>query len=114
VLRETTSRGLCGLAAHGVWLEPSRQKKISSKKNLFRQPLSTGLGPWLARMFHDMMMLKLQVMNGQHAHHMQELFHSHWPGADVVPINGLRLPCVLLNSCAFSASVSAVRAAARR
>jgi hypothetical protein len=45
-------------------------------------------------MFHDMMLLKLQVMNGQHAQHMQELFHSHWPGADVVPINGLRPPYV--------------------
>jgi hypothetical protein len=39
-------------------------------------------------MFHDLMLLKLQVMHGQHT---EMLFHSHWAGADIVPINGLRL-----------------------
>lgn len=42
-------------------------------------------------MFHDLMLLKLQVMHGQHT---EMLFHSHWAGADIVPLNGLRLVLV--------------------
>ena len=36
-------------------------------------------------MFHDLMALKLQVLHGGGG--TQMLFHSHWPGADVVPEN---------------------------
>jgi len=59
------------------------------------------------QMFHDLAMLKLQLVHGQH----QMLFHSQWPAADTVPINRLSRslvhsgPLCLVVSCAFDCFV---------
>lgn len=56
---------------------------FSHKAHLF---IRTGFRSPPAAMFHDLMLLKMQVLHGQHT---EMLFHSHWAGADIVPINGL-------------------------